>query len=237
MIIFYVSFFPRTRKRAIFWWTNLIPRIPGTRLDENHPGSAIRDRIKKADPFLAGWFGGVARTLERCLATYPTVSSEDRDREHPLDTSARWTKGLATRRLTIALALPSNRGGSKIARRFVTGEREDRRRQGERSFGIFILYMWLLFFFSFLNDFLIFLIRETFNVWIGTCYVFVRYSFVGRDVQFFVFNDKIRLINIGDNLRKIFGYVLFKSLDQIWVLIKACRICINFGLDWNYNGG
>lgn len=28
MIIFYVSFFPRTRKRAIFWWTNSIPRIP-----------------------------------------------------------------------------------------------------------------------------------------------------------------------------------------------------------------
>lgn len=181
MIIFYVSFFPRTRKRAIFWWTNSIPRIPGTRLDKNHPGSAIRDRIKKADPFLAGWFGGVARTLERCLATYPIVSSEDRDREHPLDTSARcWTKGLATRRLTI----PSNRGGSKIARRFVTGEREDRRRQGERSFCIFILYMWLLFFFL-PNDFLIFLIGETFNVWIGVwCYIFVRYSFVGRDVQF-----------------------------------------------------
>lgn len=53
----------------------------------------------------------------------------------------------------------------------------------------------------------------------------------------FVFNGEIRLINIGDNLRKIFGYVLFKSLDQIWVLIKACRICINFGLDWNYSGG
>lgn len=55
--------------------------------------------------------------------------------------------------------------------------------------------------FFFLNDFFV-----TRNVQRLDCAIFGE--FIGHDVRTILFyNNKTRLINIGDNLRKIFGYV------------------------------